>query len=571
MPARTRTTSRSRSDGRGGSRPRPRAGRAAPSPEPASRSVCLVSLGCSKALVDTEVMGGHLARAGLALVGSPEDSDVVIINTCGFIDEAREESLATVRHYAAMKRAGTLRGVVVTGCLVQLHESQLRAELPDVDAFLPISDYSGVPSIVDALLGHAPSDVCAGGEAGRAPLARAATDAGVATGRASAARSAAAAAPVERAPLERAAPERAPLERAAGDRAPGGMGYPTREIALPGGLVKQGDSDLGRALLTARHTAYLRLGEGCNHVCAFCAIPKIRGKLKSKPLAVLVEEAGALAQLGVRELTLIAEDSTDWGKDLPPVAGRGQGLPDLLLALGDVPDLPWVRVMYAHPATIDQRLIETLAAVRNVVPYLDMPVQHGDESVLRRMRRGTSPARIREVVGALRAAIPGITLRTTILVGFPGETEAAFGHLLELLAELAFDRVGCFVFSAESSTEAFRLDSAVPRALAEERRAQVMGLQRSLLTSRNLARRGSRDLVLVDAVERAVAGSGRLAIGRTATDAPEIDGRVLVELPVRAARGVRDVQPGDFLSVRITGAKGYDLTAALDTGRPSAP
>jgi len=497
---------------RPGKRPSARSGRPT---RTASRAVCLVSLGCSKALVDTEVMGGHLGRAGLTLVSRPEDSDVVIINTCGFIDEARAESIETVQRYLALKRRGDVRGVVVTGCLVQLHEGQLRAEMPEVDAFLPISDYSGVPSIVDALLGHAPSDVCAGGEA---------------------------------------------AGRATADRAPGGMGYPTAEIALPGGLAKLGDSDLGRALLTARHTAYLRLGEGCNHVCAFCAIPKIRGKLKSKPLAVLVEEAGALAQLGVRELTLIAEDSTDWGKDLH----EGLGLADLLLALGGVADLPWVRVMYAHPATIDDRLIDTLASVPNVVPYLDMPVQHGDAEVLRRMRRGTSPARIREVVGRLRGAVPGITLRTTILTGFPGETEEAFGHLLELLAELRFDRVGCFVFSSESSTEAGSMTGTVPRELAEERRAQVMELQRTLLQEKNRARRGTRDTVLVDAVERAVAGSGVLAIGRTATDAPEIDGRVLVELPARPARGAPPVQPGDFLAVRITGAKGYDLTATLD-------
>ncbi len=482
-------------------------------------------------------MGGHLGRAGLTLVGNPEDSEVVIINTCGFIDEAREESLATVRKYTELKRRGKLRGVVVTGCLVQLHEPKLKTELPGVDAFLPISDYSGVPSIVDALLGHAPSTVCVGGEVGRAPVR--------------------APAPQTTPSAPRTSPPRVILERA-----PGGMGYPTTEIELPGGLVKQGDSDLGRALLTARHTAYLRLGEGCNHICAFCAIPKIRGKLKSKPLAVLVEEAAALATLGVRELTLIAEDSTDWGKDL----GHGLGLAQLLRALGKLPTQPWVRVMYAHPATIDEHLIETMAAVPNVVPYLDMPVQHGDEAVLKRMRRGSSPERIREVVTDLRNAIPGITLRTTILVGFPGETEAAFNNLMALLAELSFDRVGCFVFSPEEGTEAWRMDGRVPRELAEERRAKVMELQRGLLVAKNRARHGSRDTVLVDGVERAVAGSGRLAIGRTVTDAPEIDGRVLVELPAKPARGSAEVKVGDLIPVRITGTKGYDLTATLESG-----
>ncbi len=474
----------------------------------AERSVCLVSLGCSKALVDSEVMVGHLARAGMTLVTSPEDSDVVIINTCGFIDEARQESLDTVRRYVAMKRRGRIRGVVVTGCLVQLHESRLRKDLPDVDAFLPLSDYSGVPSIVDALLGHERSDVCSGAEAG----------------------------------------------------GPG--------TAVAGGVRLLPDADLGRALLTSPHTAYLRLGEGCNHVCAFCAIPKIRGKLRSKPLAVLVEEAGGLAALGCRELSLIAEDSTDYGKDLK----QGYGLSDLLVALGDVAGIRWVRVLYAHPATIDDRLIETMARVGNVAPYIDMPVQHGDAEILRRMRRGTSPERLRDVVGRLRAAIPGITLRTTILVGFPGETEARFRRLMDLLEELAFDRVGCFVFSAEGNTEAGRMRSTVPRAVAQERRAEVMAFQRRLLGRRHRARIGSTDEILIDAVERAAAGSGALAVGRGVSDAPEIDGRVLVELPAagrgaerRTSNGVgrgTTVRPGDFLSVRITGCRGYDLVAA---------
>jgi ribosomal protein S12 methylthiotransferase len=316
-----------------------------------------------------------------------------------------------------------------------------------------------------------------------------------------------------------------------------------------GGAPKAADTDLGRALLTTRHTAYLRLGEGCNHVCAFCAIPRIRGRLKSKPLDVLVEEAGALAQLGARELTLIAEDSTDWGKDL----GAGQGLHDLLPALGAVDGLHWIRVMYAHPATLDERLVAALGTTPRVARYLDLPVQHGDERVLKLMRRGTSPARVREVVGRLRAAIPGITLRTTILVGFPGETEAAFARLMELLEELRFDRVGCFAFSPEEGTEAARLPDAVPRALAEERRERVMDFQRRLLQRANEARRGTREEVLVDA-----AGDAR-AVARSERDAPEIDGRVLVEGP-----GASRLRPGELVRVRVTGARGYDLVAALD-------
>ncbi|HVQ24010.1 MAG TPA: 30S ribosomal protein S12 methylthiotransferase RimO [Planctomycetota bacterium] len=483
-------------------------GHAAAAP-PATRNVCLVSLGCSKALVDSEVMVGHLGRAGMTLVTDPADSDVVIVNTCGFIDEARQESLAAIREQVALKRAGRVRGVVVTGCLVELHSAGLSKELPEVDAWLPLSDYSGVPSIVDAVLGGAPSAVCPTGEV----RAHAAGAAGVAGAAATAA-------------------------------------------ARPGGLVKQADSDLGRALLTSPHTAYLRLGEGCNHICAFCAIPKIRGKLKSKPLAVLVEEAGALAALGARELTLIAEDSTDYGKDLR----AGYGLSELLVELGRLESagLRWVRVMYAHPATIDERLIDTLAAVGNVAPYLDMPVQHGDDAVLRAMRRGTDGRRIREVVARLRAAIPGLTLRTTILVGFPGETEAGFARLMELLEELRFDRVGCFVFSPEASTEAGTMEPRVPRELAEQRRATVMDLQRRLLSAANRRRIGTHDEVLVDAVERGRGGVALRAVGRTVRDAPEVDGRVLVELGATAPK----LAAGEFRAVRITGQSGYDLLAA---------
>jgi ribosomal protein S12 methylthiotransferase len=258
--------------------------------------------------------------------------------------------------------------------------------------------------------------------------------------------------------------------------------------------------------------------------------------------------------LGTRELTLISEDSTDWGKDL----GRGERLADLLAALGEVTGLAWVRVMYAHPATIDERLIETLAAVPNVLPYLDMPVQHGDEAVLAAMRRGTSPTRIRRVVRLLREAIPEITLRTTILVGFPGENEARFRNLLDLLEELAFDRVGCFVFSPEKGTEGARLRPRVSRAVAEQRRERVMELQQRLLRDKNRARIGREETVLVDGLGRAEAGSGRLAVARSAHDAPEVDGRVIVELPPRGGPRLR---VGEFTTVTITGEQGYDVSA----------
>ena len=469
------------------------------------RSVCLVSLGCSKNLVDSEVMAGHLGRAGLGLVTDPEDSDLVIVNTCGFIDDAREESVETVLRYAQLKRDGVIEGLVVTGCLVELHEKQLAKEIPEVDAFLPLSDYSGVPSVVDAVLGRT----------GMADPARA-------TGL---------------------------VDFSGGGRARSGS-------RAAGGGAKGGSADLGRALLTPVHTAYLRLGEGCNHICAFCAIPKIRGKLSSKPLEVLVEEARSLVELGTRELSLVAEDSTDYGKDLK----QGYGLAELLQELGRIEGLRWVRVLYAHPATFDDHLAATMASVPNVLPYLDMPVQHGDATVLKNMRRGTSPERIRDVVARCRDALPDLTLRTTILVGFPGETERRFGHLMELLEELQFDRVGCFVYSPEEGTEGTGLGARPSRRAAEARREQVMRWQRELLQAANKRRLGGIETVLVDAVEDLQGVGGQLARARSARDAPEIDGQVLVRVPPEMSG---KVQPGMFLDVKLTGIKGYDVLGSV--------
>jgi ribosomal protein S12 methylthiotransferase len=465
-------------------------------------------------------MAGHLGRSGIGLVTEPEDADVVVVNTCGFIHEARQESVDTVLQYVAMKERGELAGVVVTGCLVQLHQAELAAEIPEVDAFLGLSDYSGVPSIVDAVLGHEPSAVCPGGE-------------GSGSGGTGAVRAA-----------EPPVPSAGPAV-AVGPGAASG---------LTGGGDKGGDADLGRALLTPSHTAYLRLGEGCDHICAFCAIPHIRGKLRSKPLEVLVEEASAMAQLGTVELTLVAEDSTDYGKDLK----LGYGLSDLLEALGQVEGIRWVRVMYAHPATMDERLARTLAEVPCVAAYLDMPVQHGDADVLKAMRRGTSPDRIRQVVGWVRDAIPDLTLRTTILTGFPGETDAAFANLQGLLEELAFDRVGCFTFSPEEGTEAARLPGLVDPDVAKSRQEAVMKAQRDRLQAANKARIGAEELLLVDAIVPHPEGRGLLAVARTERDAPEVDGQVLVTLP---AEGLPGWAAGAFVRAKTTGIQGYDLVA----------
>jgi len=431
--------------------------------------VHLTTLGCPKNQVDSELMLGMLAAAGFPLAERAEDAECVIVNTCAFIDRAREESVNTILELAQLKEHGRCRSLIVTGCLTQRYGGEILTELPEVDAILGTSE---LDRIVD-LVGQA---------AGRHDWATS---------------------------------------------------------APPGYLY---DATTPRLLQARVPYAYVKIAEGCDMGCTFCAIPQFRGRHRSRPLGDIVAEVAALARRGVQEAILVSQDTLAWGKDR-----HGEGdVGDLLLALGETP-MPWIRPMYLHPAHVNDRLIDKLARAR-IVPYLDMPVQHADDGILRAMRRAVTARRMREVIRALRAAIPALTLRTTVMVGFPGETEAAFHALLDFVEEVRFERLGVFTYAPEEGTPALALPDPVPREQAEERAAIVQTVQDRIAFDALESLRGTVQEVLVDGPSQDPAFQWE---GRLAGQAPEIDGVVYL-------RG-GGLAPARFERVRITDVEGYEL------------
>ena len=439
-------------------------------------NVHLVSLGCPKNQVDGELMLGLLARDGVAPVDQPEAADCVVVNTCAFIDRAKQESIDTILELTAWKARVPGRRLVVTGCLPQRYGAELLAELPEVDALVGTGE---LPRIVDVV---------------RRLDARDAWVAGA-----------------------------------------------------PPGYVYRADAP--RVRLDRVPFAYVKVAEGCNMGCTFCAIPLMRGRHRSRALDDVVAEVEALARDGVQEVVLVSQDTLAWGKDLPGGSGRPD-FGDLLLALSGTA-VPWLRYLYLHPAYITDGLVRKLGQAR-ALPYVDMPIQHADDAVLRAMRRGVTRRRMAEIVVALRETIPGATLRTTVLVGFPGETEAAFETLLAFLDEARFDRVGSFIYSAEEGTPAAALPDPVPVEVAEERARLVQESQDRLAWERQTAMVGSVHEVLVDGPSQDPAFTWE---GRTAAQAPEIDGVVYLR--------DRDLRPGRRVPVKIVEADGYDLVGTL--------
>ncbi len=448
------------------------------------------SLGCAKNLLDTEVMLGTLALRGYAIAERLEDADVAVVNTCSFIDSAREESVQAILEVADLRESGQLRGLVVAGCMPQRYGAALAKELPEVDAFVGTGAFQQIADILDDAL------------AGRG-----------------------------------------------------------RGVYVEAGRTHLYDDAAPRILTGAGHSAYVKIAEGCDRVCAFCAIPGIRGKFQSRKLESVVAEVKQLASLGVRELNLVAQDSTSYGKDLAPSAGAGRPkLADLVRAL-DASDVPaWIRLLYLYPSAVSADLIDAIATAKRVLPYVDVPLQHASDRVLEAMKRGTTGERQRRLVEKLRAGIPGLTLRTTFIVGFPGETDDDFAQLLEFVRWARFDRVGVFRYSDEEGTAGLELPDKVPRKIARERYRALTNLQASILGEKLAARIGEEDLALVDAP------IGRdKAQARLAGQAPEIDGVTFV-------RG-KDLRAGDLVRVRLTAVKqGVDLEAdALEVVRPAAP
>ncbi|HEY3175372.1 MAG TPA: 30S ribosomal protein S12 methylthiotransferase RimO [Candidatus Polarisedimenticolia bacterium] len=446
-------------------------------------TVGLVSLGCAKNLVDSEVMLGQLRRQGFQVTFDPGRADVVVVNTCGFLQAAKDEGYETIQEMARLKAGGRLRRLVVAGCMVQRFATEMKARLPEVDRFLGLNDVERIVEACDL------SD-------------------------------------------ETFVPDLGPAVYLPGDRA-------------------------GRALATTGSSAYLKIAEGCDNPCAFCIIPAIRGAFRSRPIDSLVREAESLARSGVREINLIAQDSTSYGSDI----GEAGGLPGLLRALGRVEELRWIRVLYAYPSKVTTRLMDAMAETDRVVKYIDIPLQHASKRVLTRMRRGGSRESFLRMLGEFRSRMPGISIRTTLIVGFPGEAETDVDDLLEFVSEARFEHLGVFTYSHEPGTAAHDLHDGLPAEEKERRRALVMELQQEISLARYTERVGTVQEVLVDAGPDRAGGPWR---GRTSWQAPDIDGSVLI-------RTRRELAVGDFLHVEVTGAGAYDLMAKPFSSRRRSP
>jgi ribosomal protein S12 methylthiotransferase len=443
----------------------------------ASKTFAFVSLGCPKNLVDSERMLGKLAQDGYQLTPDADGADVVVINTCGFIEPARQESLGVIREMLALKEQGRVGAVVVAGCLAERKQDALLQEVPGVDHIVGVFGREEIAQVLDRTLHKQQHE--------------------------------------EQRSLFRPAPVRA-LE------------------------------DTARLRITPQHYAYLKISEGCDRLCTFCAIPSMRGKHVTKPIEEVLREARELAADGVRELIVVAQDTTYYGLDL---YGKVR-LAELLRKLSEVEGLEWVRVLYAYPIHFTDELIDTLAQTPKIVPYLDLPLQHINDRLLKRMQRRVNRAETEELLDRLRRAIPNLTLRTTFIVGFPGETEAEFEELCDFVRAARFERAGVFPYSLEPGTPAARLPDHLPEEVKQQRRDHLMEIQQEIAFAWTRQQVGKELEVIVDAPDPEVPGH---VLARGYADAPDID--CVVRLKGKGLRA------GDLVRARVTGADGYDLAA----------
>ncbi len=442
-----------------------------------------VSLGCPKNTVDSERMLGKLAQDGFVLSPDADGADVVVVNTCGFIEPARQESLAVIREMLALKEQGRIGSVVVAGCLAERKKDDLLLEVPGVDAIVGVFGREEIAEVVGN----------ANRRANAAPLAE------------------------EQRSLFRPAPVRA-------------------------------QEDTARLRITPRHYAYLKISEGCDRTCTFCAIPGMRGPHVSKPIEEVVREARELAQDGVRELILVAQDTTYYGLDL---YGKVR-LAELLKELDHVDGIEWIRLLYTYPIFFTDELVATIAGGQKIIPYLDMPLQHISDRVLKRMQRKVRRRDVDELLGRLRADIPNLTMRTTFIVGFPGETETEFQELVDFAQDARFERAGVFTYSFEPGTPATKLDGHLPEEIKTERRDRLMQAQQGVHLAWTAAQIGKTFEVIIDGPDPEVPNHVQ---ARGQADAPDIDCLIRVK--------GKNLRPGDLVSVKITSADDYDLV-----GRP---
>ena len=434
-------------------------------------TVGVISLGCSKNTVDTELMLGILKKAGYGITSNEQDADILIVNTCGFIDPAKQESIDTILSLAEYKETGKCKLLVATGCLVQRYEEALREEIPEVDLFLGVSQYERLPqALEEALSGKRPS-YCA-----------------------------------------------------------------------PSNDILEGD----RVLTTAPWTAYIRIADGCDNRCTYCAIPLIRGGFRSRDMEDVLDEIRTLAAQGVREHVLVAQDTSRFGIDR---VGYSQ-LPELLTRAADIPGVEWLRVLYTYPDEVDQKLLDAMAAKPNICKYLDLPLQHADPELLRRMNRRGDIDSTRALLKKAREM--GFVLRTTYITGFPGETDEQFEKLMDFVTDIEFDRLGAFTFSPEEDTPAAEMPDQIDEEIKEARLDRLMRAQQAISLKRNQLRVGTVEKVLIESVEYDAESGEPIGIGRSCQEAPDTDGEIRVY-------GADENDIGSFITVRLTEADVYDL------------
>ena len=465
----------------------------------------MISLGCPKNLVDSEVMLGLAQNAGHELTDDPASADVLVVNTCAFIDSAKQESIDTILEMAQHKKDGACQRLVVTGCLAERYRTDLVKEIPEIDAVLGTGE---VPEIVKAIAGVASPGV---------------------------------------APLNFFRGASSPPPSLGGlTQSFGEAGLDKSRSGLPTYLY---DAETPRVFATPRHYAYVKVAEGCDYACSFCIIPTLRGTYRSRPSASIVQEARALAARGVKELLLISQDTTFYGIDRQERGALGR----LLRELNAIDGLEWIRMLYLYPTTIDDATLDAMAECDKVCKYIDLPLQHASNPVLKRMNRPGTRSKYDALLSSIRTKVPGVSLRTTFIVGFPGETDADVDELCGFVNDHTFDHVGVFTYSHEEGTTAFQFTDDVPAEAKKRRRHRVMALQKRLVRRRQRERIGTRARVLVDGPS---ADHELVLRARLSTQAPDIDASVyLAECDPSAYRG------GDFVEVEIIGSRDYDLVA----------